>query len=149
MIRLGPSSTRYERERVHLSHAHANLVKKKIEDGTYPLEKTKCFCGSDNDIEIMTKERNEIPHRIVMCQACALLRADPRMTQEAYSDYYNEHYRLINFAWNDKKRQLHSLKQEKRWLWDNQVNNGEIIFQQWLELSITSTRWFLGFRQLT
>ena len=68
----------------------------KLRDGRYPTEATRCFCGSEpNDTVITEFDRYLIPHRMVMCERCLLIRANPRMTAEAYNQFYNDEYRKI------------------------------------------------------
>lgn len=75
---------------------YVSQVIEKLEDGTYPTEATKCFCGVEpNDSVIIERDRYNIPHRMVMCENCLLMRANPRMTKEAYAEFYNNEYRKI------------------------------------------------------
>jgi hypothetical protein len=94
-----------ERNTVHLD-ALAD-VKRKIESGEYPLEPQPCFCGHDDDMEIKTIDRVGMPHRIVVCRHCAIARANPRMTQEAYASYYNSEYRRMTYRNIRKKAESH------------------------------------------
>lgn len=72
----------------------------KLADGRYPTEPVRCFCGADfDDLEITTTDRFFIPHRMVLCKACALIRATPRMTAAAYYEFYNTEYRPIYDGW--------------------------------------------------
>lgn len=75
-------------------------VTRKMADGTYPLEEVRCPCGADfDDIPLIRHDRYFIPHRMVLCQACSLIRATPRMTAEAYRQFYNDEYRPIYDGW--------------------------------------------------
>ena len=68
----------------------------KLQDGTYALVPTKCFCGAEpNDMVVAERDRYSIPHRMVMCENCALMRANPRMTEDAYRSFYEIEYRKI------------------------------------------------------
>jgi len=80
-------------------------VIRKLKDGTYPTVPTTCFCGSEpNDTVLVERDRYMIPHRMVMCEQCLLIRANPRMTEEAYKEFYNNEYRAIydGFDWGEK-----------------------------------------------
>ena len=84
---------------------YVSQVIQKLEAGIYPTEKTKCFCGVEpNDTVIVERDRYTIPHRMVMCENCLLMRADPRMTKEAYAEFYNNEYRKIydGFPYQEK-----------------------------------------------
>jgi len=84
--------------RAHLALSYIQSVTNKLQSGEYPMEETQCFCGADDDRELMLLERNGIPHRYVICNECALMRANPRMTKESYEKFYNNEYRYINYA---------------------------------------------------
>ena len=72
----------------------------KLADGRYPTESVRCFCGAEfDDLGFTTHDRYFIPHRMVLCQACALIRATPRMTPAAYHEFYNTEYRPIYDGW--------------------------------------------------
>lgn len=81
-------------------------VIRKLDDGTYPTEATKCFCGIEpsKDSILAERDRYTISHRMVMCENCLLIRANPRMTREAYAEFYNNEYRLIydGFPYQEK-----------------------------------------------
>ena len=76
---------------------YVSQVITKLHDGTYPTEPTRCFCGADpsQDSIITEFDRYTIPHRMVLCENCMLMRANPRMTSEAYAQFYNTEYRKI------------------------------------------------------
>ena len=71
----------------------------KLKDGTYPLEEQPCFCGVSDDHELKTLDRDKVPHRVVVCKNCSLVRATPRMTREAYAAFYNNEYRDFTYRW--------------------------------------------------
>lgn len=127
-------ASRYERERAFASLSHINQVVKKIENGTYPQKEYPCFCGSVDDMELSTRERNGMPHRAVMCKSCALIRINPRMTQEAYTAFYNDHYRHINYGHYVGERQLYSFKQERRLNDVIQQGKGECLHQLLMDM---------------
>src|SRR5512144_2959945 len=99
-------STKQARERQKAAAlSHMQKLVEKIESGEYQMEETKCFCGAENDLELMKVDRNGLPHRYVICNECALMRANPRMTKEAYEKFYNNEYRYINHApWSSGKK---------------------------------------------
>jgi len=84
------------RGRRHVSLVYQQQVIAKLQNGTYPTEETKCFCGADEGILICELDRYGIPHRLLVCVDCALIRATPRMTPEAYAQFYNNEYRKVN-----------------------------------------------------
>ena len=84
------------RGRRHVSLVYQQQVIAKLQNGTYPTEETKCFCGADEGILICEVDRYGIPHRLLVCVDCALIRATPRMTPEAYAQFYNNEYRKVN-----------------------------------------------------
>lgn len=129
----------YERERALASLSHINQVIKKIKDGTYPLKHYRCFCGSVEEMELSKTERNAIPHRAVMCKSCALIRINPRMTQEAYTAFYNDHYRHINYG-HYFERQLQSFKQERRLNDAVETQKGEFTYSMVLSMGAESPK---------
>jgi SAM-dependent methyltransferase len=89
---------RTKNERRHTSLVYQQKVKEKLQSGEYPTEAISCFCGAEGGIQIREVDRVGIPHRIVVCEECALMRATPRMTQEAYNQFYNNEYRYVNYC---------------------------------------------------
>ena len=67
----------------------------KLASGVYPTESTRCPCGASVDTFVVAHDRYTIPHRMVLCEGCCLIRANPRMTKEAYKAFYNDEYRVI------------------------------------------------------
>lgn len=100
---------------------YVSQVIQKLGDGRYPTEPTRCFCGADpaKDTVITEWDRYTIPHRIVMCEACLLMRANPRMTQAAYTEFYNTEYRKIYDGFPYKER-----SEDDDFLYRLQVNRG-------------------------
>lgn len=90
------NEVRTRSERRHDSLAYQEVLIDKLRTGLYPVEETLCFCGVPGGIEIRTHDRYGIPHRLVVCEECALIRAAPRMTAQAYEAFYNNEYRYIN-----------------------------------------------------
>jgi len=131
MFTISPSATEYERGRVHVALVHIQAVKEKIESGFYKREEHPCFCGSTEEIELITHERYDLPHRMVMCKECALIRANPRMTKKAYTDYYNEHYRYINSPFY--LQGIKNEQEEQIRLWASQVQKGQYILEGYHE----------------
>lgn len=76
-------------------------IKAKLASGEYQLEDAPCFCGTNNDTEIRKFDREGIPHRVVVCNTCAIARATPRMTADSYDKFYNNEYRKFVYRWLD------------------------------------------------
>lgn len=96
---MDESQNEWRQSRAKLESAAIASIKEKIESGAYPLEETRCFCGEEQDRELVAVERSGIPHRIVVCQRCALVRANPRMTKRAYGEFYNDEYRKFAYRY--------------------------------------------------
>lgn len=80
---------------------HIESVMRKLETGVYPTEATTCFCGSLHSGHTITeRDRYMIPHRMVLCPDCSLIRANPRMTTAAYKEFYNTEYRPLYDTWS-------------------------------------------------
>ena len=131
MFTVSPSATEYERGRVHTALVHIHAVKEKIESGEYKREYHPCYCGSTEEIEMLTHDRYDLPHRMVICKECALIRANPRMDKAAYTDFYNNHYRSINspFYMMGIKSRLEEINK----LWASQVQKGRYILEGYNE----------------
>ena len=74
---------------------HIASVVAKVESGEYQMEPTVCLCGGADDVTLTTVDRYMIPHTMVMCKDCGLIRANPRMTADAYYRFYNTEYRPL------------------------------------------------------
>ena len=84
--------------------SHIVQVKDKLASGEYPTEEARCFCGADFNDHVVTRfDRYGMPHQMVLCKECGLMRANPRMTREAYDKFYNYEYRQIYDTWEFKK----------------------------------------------
>jgi 2-polyprenyl-3-methyl-5-hydroxy-6-metoxy-1,4-benzoquinol methylase len=84
--------------KVEASIACALALSEKIKSGEYPTEDVKCFCGADADEVVSTEDRYGIPMQTVLCNECALVRVNPRLTLDAFKQFYNNEYRTLNHA---------------------------------------------------
>ena len=78
---------------------HIGRVKSKLASGAYPTEATFCLCGHPDAVPVAERDRYGIPHTMVLCTGCGLIRANPRMTQAAYRTFYETEYRPIYDGW--------------------------------------------------
>src|SRR3989304_1472301 len=78
---------------------HIGRVKSKLASGAYPTEATFCLCGHPDAVPVAERDRYGIPHTMVLCTGCGLIRANPRMTQAAYRSFYETEYRPIYDGW--------------------------------------------------
>lgn len=104
------AETEYERGRALTALVYIAQVKRKISSGEYPTEEISCFCGSHDFTPLTKKDRYGIPYQAVICNECALVRANPRPTASAYAQYYNNEYRKIHFP---QRRQEYSQGEEE------------------------------------
>jgi len=121
--------TPFENMRAHRLQSKAAQVKLKLANGVYKLEDLPCFCGAEGGKEVVTKERYGIPHRIVICEECALMRANPRMTPEAYNSFYNKEYRYINHNESEREAPLRDEHDETALYWVREVASGEEVLK--------------------
>jgi len=84
-----------EEAEIGASLAAIRAVKEKLAAGVYPVEHVGCFCGALGGIIVREKDRYGFDHRMLCCEHCALIYASPRMTAEAYRDFYQAEYRTI------------------------------------------------------
>ena len=78
---------------------HIGRVKSKLASGVYATEPSTCICGAGDAVPVAERDRYGIPHRMVLCGQCGLVRADPRMTRAAYETFYETEYRPIYDGW--------------------------------------------------
>lgn len=84
-LRLTPAQERARR-----------AVLAKIEGGGYRFLERSCqLCGSDDGTVVAERDRYSLPVRTVLCSTCGLLRTDPVMRAEDYSDFYQNHYTAL------------------------------------------------------
>jgi SAM-dependent methyltransferase len=129
----------YRRGKIEASLAATRDVTGKIESGEYALEHAPCFCGSEEEEVLTEHERYGIPARIVLCKECALIRINPRMTKEAYTAFYNDHYRLLNGPKLLSTNITNDLEAEMG-MYNTQVSKGENILKQMLEQAIPAPK---------
>ncbi|KAF5431163.1 2-polyprenyl-3-methyl-5-hydroxy-6-metoxy-1,4-benzoquinol methylase [Candidatus Methanophagaceae archaeon] len=68
-------------------------IESKIEDGTYSFEEVPCcVCGGRNCEILSEKDRYGLYVPVVICKDCGLIQTNPRMTQEAYNQFYELEY---------------------------------------------------------
>lgn len=71
------------------------VVKTKVESGEYEWEQTDCFCSAKEDMVISEIDRYGFFYPVVICKRCGLLRANPRMSEESYMNFYRHDYRDV------------------------------------------------------
>ncbi len=70
-------------------------VRRKVSTGEYAFEHVRCFCGAQDDILVSEIDRYGFYYPIVICKRCGLMRANPRMSREAYVQFYSHEYRDV------------------------------------------------------
>ena len=70
-------------------------VEEKMLSGIYALENVACFCGSNSDVLLAERDRHGLKVSTVICTKCGLIRTNPRMTQRAYTSFYECEYRPL------------------------------------------------------
>jgi SAM-dependent methyltransferase len=68
-------------------------VWRKLTDGVYRFEERACFCGNSEAVLLSTTDYYGFYYPFVACPRCGLLRANPRMTEKSYADFYDAEYR--------------------------------------------------------
>lgn len=74
---------------------HIGRVKRKLATGVYAMEAVSCFCGSTMAQAVTEKDRYGFDHAMNLCKECGVIYANPRMTKEAYGQFYANEYRLV------------------------------------------------------
>jgi 2-polyprenyl-3-methyl-5-hydroxy-6-metoxy-1,4-benzoquinol methylase len=68
-------------------------LQNKISSGVYRLEAKSCLCGANIDKVIAETDRYGLKLNTVICTECGLVRTNPRLTEEALSNFYKQEYR--------------------------------------------------------
>jgi len=71
-------------------------IERKIEEGIYTFEDVPCcVCGGENFELLSEKDRYGLYVPVVICKDCGLIQTNPRMTQDAYNQFYELEYRKL------------------------------------------------------
>lgn len=70
-------------------------VQEKIKNLFYKYEDCDCFCGSKDSVLLSDMDRYGIYYPFVICKNCGIMRANPRMTEGSYIDFYAYEYRQL------------------------------------------------------
>jgi SAM-dependent methyltransferase len=93
--RLRFSDGRTEARFSPLAAKAKDALVRKVREGSYAFEETACFCGEPSGETVATVDRYGLWYPLVLCGHCGLLRANPRMTREAYIGFYGSEYRAL------------------------------------------------------
>ena len=70
-----------------------NQIDTKVKQGIYPFEKVPCCVCGGHDFEALSeKDRYGLYAPVVICVDCGLVQTNPRMTEEAYQQFYEIEY---------------------------------------------------------
>lgn len=86
---------------VHLNEAQTaarSRILERIATGEYSSEQVACFCGRDDDVEIARRDRYGLPLQTWLCQACGLMRTNPRLDPPSLAKFYEDEYRNLYAA---------------------------------------------------
>jgi hypothetical protein len=129
----------YMQQKHEASVACGLRIQKKMESGEYPVEDAPCFCGARNDKVVGHTERYGIPAQQVICNECALVRLNPRMTKEAYGAFYNNEYRELNFP-AYLTCDMTTPEEEQAALYERQLIKGEALLTRAVEQAIPAPK---------
>lgn len=89
---IRPKATRKEEAR--------QRVLRSLESGEYRTETTDaCRCGSHQCVCVAKEDRSGLPFGILLCNACGLLRTNPRLCNEVLPLFYERDYHEL--IWGD------------------------------------------------
>lgn len=80
-----------ERAAVELTAAQAEHIRKfndAVNGGRIAFELTPCLCGGERFDLVASVDRFAFLQKTVICIACGLIQSNPRMTEQAYQDFY-------------------------------------------------------------
>jgi 2-polyprenyl-3-methyl-5-hydroxy-6-metoxy-1,4-benzoquinol methylase len=79
-----------------LQRATKAAVDAKVANGTYEFETVSCaVCGAQAFEYLATKDRYGLYLPVAVCRPCGLVQTNPRMSQKAYTEFYNQEYRKL------------------------------------------------------
>jgi 2-polyprenyl-3-methyl-5-hydroxy-6-metoxy-1,4-benzoquinol methylase len=72
-------------------------VERKVESDDYNFIKPACpICDNSDEWDILSeKDRYGLYHPVKACCVCGLVQTNPRMTEDAYGEFYDSEYRLL------------------------------------------------------
>ena len=71
-------------------------ISKKVDNGVYKFEEISCpICSSTKKEIIGEKDRYGLFYKTNICTDCGFVYTSPRMTQDAYNEFYNVEYRQL------------------------------------------------------
>jgi len=71
-------------------------IERKVEAGIYSFEEVPCCVCDGKKFEILSeKDRYGLYVPVGICKDCGLIQTNPRMTQEAYKQFYELEYRKL------------------------------------------------------
>ena len=91
-----------------------NQIETKVKQGIYPFEKVPCcVCGGQKFEALSEKDRYGLYAPVVICVGCGLVQTNPRMTEEAYQQFYEIEYSKL-YIGVDNPHDYHFNKLYKR-----------------------------------
>ena len=85
-------------------------VQQKVDTGVYRFENVVCaVCGQKQFEQLAAKDRYGLWLSVVVCTVCGLVQTNPRMTQAAYTEFYNHEYRRLYLGTWDWSIQLRKI----------------------------------------
>jgi 2-polyprenyl-3-methyl-5-hydroxy-6-metoxy-1,4-benzoquinol methylase len=95
-------------------------IEQKIQDKIYTFEYANCpICVQSTFANLSKFDRYGLRHNVVICTGCGLIMANPRMTQDAYTSFYNLEYRpLYHGETNYAEKAI-----------QNEINRGKLLFK--------------------
>ena len=79
-----------------LQRTTKETIERKINEGIYEFEEVDCpVCRHQRFVGISEKDRYGLYFPVKICTTCGLIQTAPRMTQEAYNEFYNSEYRRL------------------------------------------------------
>ena len=72
-----------------------DLALRRFDDGHYMLQDAVCLCGSTDGDVITDRDRYGLPATNVICTACGIVRATPRLRDADLTSFYEHDYRPL------------------------------------------------------
>lgn len=119
-----------------------NQIETKVEQGIYAFERVPCCICDGYDLERLSeKDRYGLYAPVGICINCGLIQANPRMSQEAYQQFYEVEYEKLHAGKNgqeDRKFNLEYIRGSEIYAYLKQILSTPLRHAKVLEVGCSS-----------
>ncbi|MGV3589345.1 MAG: class I SAM-dependent methyltransferase [Adhaeribacter sp.] len=86
-------------------------IEEKVLQKSYGFENIDCAICESQEFEILAeKDRYGLFFPVVVCRKCGLVQTNPRMTQEAYNEFYDKEYRRLYVGEHNPEKDFYNIQ---------------------------------------